>query len=169
MYLRKATLEDQDAIMNIVNQAKLYFKNAGINQWQQGYPNEQSLEEDIQKGRSYVYCDDNNTVCATAALCFGIEPDYNKIYDGKWKSNLDYAAIHRVAVSDNLKGRGIAKEFVCEMFKICKQHGLSSVRIDTHEKNISMQKMLAKSGFEYCGIIYLSQNGDARNAYELIL
>ncbi len=168
MNLRKAKKNDIPQIMQIINDAKEYFKKSGINQWQQGYPDENTITDDIENGRGYVFCD-GEKVCATAAYCPGVEPDYLKIYNGEWKSSSPYAAIHRIAVSEHLKGQGIAKQFMFEMFKLCIRDNFNSVRIDTHENNISMQRMLAKCGFEYCGIIYLRQNGDARNAYELIL
>ena len=40
--------------------------------------------------------------------------------------------------------------------------------IDTHEDNQSMQKLLAKNQFSYCGIIYLS-DGSKRLAFEKVL
>ena len=40
-----------------------------------------------------------------------------------------------------------------------------NLRIDTHEKNIPMQRCLAKNGFARCGIIYL-EDGDPRIAYQ---
>ena len=43
--------------------------------------------------------------------------------------------------------------------------GMDSVRIDTHEGNVVMRRMLEKNGFVHCGTIYL-MNGDARVAYE---
>ncbi|WP_455539180.1 hypothetical protein [Terrisporobacter sp.] len=40
-----------------------------------------------------------------------------------------------------------------------------SIKIDTHEKNISMQNLLKKNNFEYCGIVYL-EDGGKRVAFE---
>jgi len=42
------------------------------------------------------------------------------------------------------------------------------MRIDTHEDNLGMQKLLRSSGYTYCGVIYLT-NGDKRLAFENIL
>ena len=42
---------------------------------------------------------------AYAAIIFGIEPAYNDI-KGKWLTNGEYATVHRVAVSETLKGKG---------------------------------------------------------------
>ena len=40
-----------------------------------------------------------------------------------------------------------------------------TLRIDTHEDNKTMQALLTKNGFSYCGIIHL-ENGDPRLAYQ---
>ena len=42
------------------------------------------------------------------------------------------------------------------------------VRVDTHEGNIPMRKMLEKNGFEYCGTIHLL-DGQPRVAYEKLV
>ena len=74
MKLRLTTTNDLTAVMTIINQAKVYFKEQGINQWQDGYPDELTKP---------------------------------------------------------------------------------SIRMDTHDDNLSMQRFLIKYGFEYCGTIYL--------------
>ena len=43
MKLRHTTINDLPEVIEIINQAKLYFKNEGIDQWQDGYPNEDSI------------------------------------------------------------------------------------------------------------------------------
>ncbi len=42
------------------------------------------------------------------------------------------------------------------------------LRIDTHEDNVVMQKMLEKNGFEKCGIIYVYEDHYPRLAYEKV-
>ena len=43
MILRQTKLEDISRVMEIINQAKCYFKENGIDQWQDGYPNEETV------------------------------------------------------------------------------------------------------------------------------
>jgi hypothetical protein len=45
--------------------------------------------------------------------------------------------------------------------------GKASLRIDTHQGNIVMRRMLEKQGFTYCGVIHLP-SGAPRVAYERI-
>ena len=41
-----------------------------------------------------------------------------------------------------------------------------NLRIDTHGDNIVMQNLLAKMGFQYCGIVYVEEDRNPRLAYE---
>lgn len=165
---RKAKEADLDAIMEIVDAAKAYFKNQGIPQWQDGYPNRESFLSDRKKGCSYVL-EEGNGIVGTMAVIFDGEPDYDTIYEGSWLSEgQSYAAIHRVAVDAERKGKGFAGKMVEEVVKMCQERGICSIRNDTHRLNDSMQHMLVKNGFVRCGIIYL-KNGEERIAFERML
>lgn len=162
MLLRKATMKDVDSILYIITLAKQYFKDNHIDQWQNGYPNKESTINDIENGHSYVICD-NEKVIATAAIIADVDPNYAIIENGQWLSNYPYVCVHRVACLPDYKGQGIAGKFLSH----AKVMGRKSVRIDTHADNISMQKMILKNGFTYCGIVYMA-DGALRNAYEWI-
>ena len=168
MEFRKTKREDIDGIMRIVRQAQEYMKQQGIDQWQNGYPNEASFEADIEKGYSFVMVE-NSRVIGTMAVIFDGESDYDHIYQGAWKTtNEPYAAVHRVAVDAECKGKGIAGAMIEEVVKMCRERGVRSIKNDTHRDNQSMQRMQAKNGFEYCGIIYL-KDGAERIAFEKLI
>ncbi|MEW9079191.1 hypothetical protein [Terrisporobacter glycolicus] len=59
-------------IINIIEEAQNYFKENNIDQWQDGYPNEESIINDIENGESYVLLKDNKII-ATAYLSFAGE------------------------------------------------------------------------------------------------
>lgn len=161
------TKEDQiNDVMNIINQAKKYFKNNSINQWQDGYPNEDSILNDINNNKSQVLID-NNQVLGTMYFAIEDDPTYHYI-DGSWISQKPYAVIHRIAIDEKIKGQNIAYELVKYAILQCKENYIQSIRIDTHRDNLSMQSFLKKHGFILCGIIYLS-NGDERLAFEKII
>lgn len=70
-------------VMKIINQAKSYFKNNNINQWQDGYPNEESIKEDIIQNKSYVLID-NGKVIGTMFFAIENDPSYSYIENGQW-------------------------------------------------------------------------------------
>lgn len=164
---RLSTQQDVARMMELVQQAQTFFKQNGIDQWQNGYPNPQQLAADIEVGASYVALQDG-VVVGTAALYFGIEKDYLKIHEGQWNTGEPYAAIHRVAVDNQCKGQGVAPALYHFLEEVCRTNGIQFVRGDTHRDNIAMQKFMEKMGFSRCGIIYLS-DGAERIAYDCTL
>ena len=164
MVIRKTKETDIQRMMEIVTQAQEYMRLQGINQWQNGYPNEKVFKTDIKNEMSYVLEEDGNVI-GTFAFAVMEDPTYKKIYDGEWKSAKEYAVIHRVAVDNQVKGKGLGGKMVEYAVNECIAQDITSVRIDTHRDNKSMQRMLLKNGFEKRGIIYL-ESGEERVAFE---
>ena len=167
MGFRKTTTKDINCVMNIIKKSQEYFKSQGIDQWQNDYPNPGVIQNDINNNNSYVLIKEGNIV-ATSAVSFDGESTYDKIYEGQWLSEEKYAVIHRIAVDDSYKGLGIAGKIINEVEKLCLEKEVKSIKIDTHQDNISMQKSLEKNGFKYCGLIYLT-DGNKRVAFEKTL
>ena len=69
MILRKAVMDDLPLIMEIIDQARFYLKENGVDQWQDGYPSECDIKSDIAKGNSYVLVSEEMLI-GTAAVIF---------------------------------------------------------------------------------------------------
>ena len=167
MGFRRAKKEDIKKIMSIIKKAQAYLKAEGVNQWQNNYPNEETIEKDIDDGNFYVLVEDNKILGITA-LIFGEDITYKKIYEGKWLTEGKYAVIHRMAVDLEEKRKGLASKILKEAEKTTMDNNIYSIRVDTHRDNKAMQGLLEKNGFKYCGIIYL-KDGNERLAFEKIL
>lgn len=162
--VRQACPEDVKRMMEIISGAVTYMHDNGIAQWSSEYPSPEILLSDIARGEGCV-CLMDGEIVGTAALSLGGEPDYNEISEGQWLTRGKYGVIHRLAMDDRIKGRGLAGVFVDAIEKMCINHGIFAVRVDTHRDNRPMRRFLEKNGFIYCGIIYTSYGG-ARVAYE---
>lgn len=167
MEFRLAKREDIDKIMLIIEKAREYLKNEGIDQWQNGYPNRDTIENDISNSNFYVLSEDKD-ILGVVALSFDGEETYRKIYEGAWLTDGNYAVIHRMAVDLDKKRRGLASEMIKGIEGTCMEKDVYSIKVDTHRKNQGMQNMLKKNGFKYCGIIYL-KDGNERLAFEKLL
>lgn len=165
MILRKVNFSEAPAIWNILQEAIEQRKQDGSDQWQHGYPNEQTVHDDITNGYAYVLINDEMMV-AYAAIIFGIEPAYNDI-KGKWLTDRDYVVIHRVATSNAVKGKGIATHLFKLIEDLCLEQKVYSIKVDTIFDNIPMLKILDKLSYTYCGEIFFS--GAPRKAYEKVL
>ncbi len=165
MIVRKATYSDAPIIWEILQQAIEQRRQDGSDQWQNGYPNEQTVHDDIANGYGYVLVN-NNDIWAYAAIIFGIEPAYNDII-GAWLTSGNYAVVHRVAVCDAVKGKGIATLLFYEVEHLCTAKKVYSIKVDTNFDNRPMLKILANLGYQYCGEIFF--NGAPRKAFEKVL
>ena len=167
MEFRQAKISDLDQIVEIIELSKKYLKETKVDQWQDGYPAKEDLRRDIESGNSYVLTNKDEIV-ATTVISLDGESTYNSIFNGEWITNEEYIVMHRVAVHDRYKGKGIFKELIKEAENLALNKGIFSIKIDTHRDNISMQKAVLKNDFKKCGIIYL-EDGSERIAFEKVM
>tara|TARA_Y100000385_G_C12786803_1_gene505909 strand:- start:105 stop:620 length:516 start_codon:yes stop_codon:yes gene_type:complete len=169
MKFQTAKNEDIPLIMKIIEQAQTYLAEQQIEQWQNGYPNEKVILKDLNNNESYVVRFRDSTLLATAMFSTKKEPTYNQI-QGDWITETDakYGVIHRMAINKKFRGTGVAKFIFNQCEHALKQDHIQSMRIDTHEDNLSMQSLLKKLGYHFCGVIYL-ENNDRRLAYEKLI
>ncbi|AKP68236.1 GNAT family N-acetyltransferase [Companilactobacillus ginsenosidimutans] len=170
IYLRKANLDDLDAIMDIINEAKALLKKDGSTQWQNGSPNREKIEKDIDLGFSNVLIVDGE-IAATAALYTTPDPTYAKIYDGAWSATADpYATTHTVAISSKFRGMHLSKFLFSNLTTLAVEKGFHNLRIDTHEMNVRMQRLAKSFGYVQRGIIYIDSTPEGKRlAFELNL
>ena len=162
MEIRKTTLQDVDAVLDIFAAAKRYMReNGNTAQWGDDYPDRGIVAHDIKRGVSYVLTEGSQIV-GTFALIIGEDESYRVIEDGAWRSGKPYGTIHRLA--SNGKARGVSK--ACFDFCTAK---IDYLRADTHADNRTMQQLLEAYGFQKCGIIHGAVDGGERIAYDCIV
>ena len=155
-------MNDVDTALSIIRQGQMHLKNQGIDQWQNGYPNRERLEQDVQENIGFLVMNDSDILGYLCIVLSG-EPAYDKI-DGKWLTEDAYGVIHRIAFSDAARGQGLADTVFLLAADFCREKNIPSLRIDTHADNHKMQHVLAKNGFTFCGIVEYTSG--LRRAYE---
>ena len=163
--LRRAGQADMPVIRRMIAEGRASLAERGIDQWRVHYPDDAAFACDLAVGQLWVLSGPDGTPAAVAALCFGEDPTYRRMTDGRWTEDAPYAAIHRVAVSASLRGQGIAGELFGALCAAAAQNGMRWVRADTHSDNASMRRALEKSGFVLCGKIRTAHD-EPRVAYE---
>lgn len=169
MQIVKSKEKDLSNIMEIIQHAQNYLADLNIDQWQNGYPNEERILQDIAQNEAYLLKDKNDRAMATAMFTTTTESTYTKI-EGEWitDENTKYGVIHRMAVHNNFRKTGAARFLFNYFENQLLEQGIYTMRIDTHEDNLGMQKLLQRNGYLYCGVIYL-EDGAKRLAFEKIL
>lgn len=156
MNIRKAIATDFEQIKSLYAHARRFMaENGNPGQWGDKYPADELIAADIAEGCSYV-AEDEDGIQAVFVFKPGPDPTYSYI-EGAWHYDAPYSVIHRVA---SYGGRGAAGQCIDWCARRC-----GHLRIDTHRDNVPMQRVIAKNGFEYCGVIYVA-DGSARLAFD---
>ena len=160
MNVRLAQIDDLNIILEIYESARRFMRKVGNpNQWGVNNPPRSRTLEDIATQKLHVVAN-NEDVLGVFFFDIADDPTYENIYEGQWLNDKPYGVIHRIAVSDAARGKGVAGFCFDYAFSKC-----NNLKIYTHIDNIPMQKALAKYGFVKCGTIFLA-NGDARIAFQ---
>lgn len=165
MILRKAEENELDQIWEIIQYAIEKRKEEGSKQWQDGYPNPDSIQQDFERGYAYVIELDGE-ILLYAAIIFDVEPAYEELKDG-WLNNEPYLVVHRVAVSPNGKGKSLGTELFKLLENLAKENGYYNVKVDTNFDNISMLRILEKLEYKYCGEVFF--RGASRKAFQKVI
>ncbi|MFC6268676.1 GNAT family N-acetyltransferase [Frigoriflavimonas asaccharolytica] len=160
-----AKIEDAAKIWEILKDAIERRKIEGSDQWQNGYPNLEVVENDIEVGKGFVFKTDEEII-SYCAISKNDEPAYDLI-DGKWLQDGDYLVLHRLAVSEKFLGQGFAKKIIRAAENYAKENKIKSLRLDTKYDNLGMLKICEQLNYTYCGIVLM--NHSERKAFEKIL
>jgi len=157
--IRLAKPGDLPRLLEIYDAGRAFMRATGnMTQWAGGYPDEETLRDDIARGNLYAMEDDGK-IYAVFALIGGEDPTYGVI-DGAWHSDTPYGTIHRIA------GDGTHRGVLAEAVRFAEAQ-YDHLRVDTHADNLPMQRAIAGCGFSYAGVIYLA-DGDPRRAYDRV-
>lgn len=172
IYMRKATLNDLDTVMEIVENARALLKADGSEQWrgEDGYPTCLTFQMDIEGGCCWLLMYGNEIV-GTATLMTQGDAHYMHIVNGKWnRPGHPFATIHRVAISGKYRGKHFANYIMSHMITLAYDAGVRNFRIATHDKNDRVHNLVQNFGFVKRGQVYTGPTDrDLRNVYELNL
>ena len=159
--IRPAMPQDLDEILEIYRLARAFMARSGNpDQWGNTYPPPDLVRQDIREGICHV-CVREDCIQGVFAFLPGEEPCYRVIHQGRWLNDLPYRAVHRVASRG--EARGVAREMLTWALEQC-----GNIRIDTHPRNLPMQRALEGCGFIPCGQVYM-EDGALRIGYQRTL
>ncbi|MDD3410798.1 MAG: GNAT family N-acetyltransferase [Eubacteriales bacterium] len=151
-----------DTAVRLIDEAKAHLKELGVNQWQTGYPDRTCIRQDIERSRGY-FLTDGSAPLAYLCIDFDGEPAYDHL-QGEWERQPPYAVVHRLAVGEAYRGRGLASEAFRLTEALCRARGVRSIRVDTDEDNAAMKHILTRNGFAFRGTIWFDNS--VKIAYE---
>ena len=168
---RAVTEADIPDVELLFRQSSNYLKKHRVDQWQNGYPNADTVRGDIERGEGFVMTYGGRTA---GYFCLSARPEkaYDTLTDGKWRSDGPYAVIHRSCVGAEYRGTGMSDRLILAAEELARAMGIASVRVDTHRRNGAMKKLLSRCGYQFRGnVLYGVGEGHdpRRQAFEKIL
>jgi GNAT superfamily N-acetyltransferase len=144
--LRKASLDDLDAILDIRHQASKRLKEDGVDQWQGSEPSKETFINDIMHQEAYVMIDQGKII-SIASLCSAKEMAYEKLID----LSIDAITVHRIAVHQEYLRKGLTQTWFKFFEIVAKNNQRTRIYIDTHPDNQRMLSLLKKHDYTYMG------------------
>ncbi|MBR6530203.1 MAG: GNAT family N-acetyltransferase [Clostridia bacterium] len=173
MKTRTLTLDDLESVFSMCLEAKETLARRGVDQWQSGFPNRESLTDDLKSGRCFAFVTEDDELAAFTRLNFEPEEPYEHLLSGKWLTGADgYATTHRTVVSPRFRSTGLSDRLLEEAARRAKDAGCQSIRVDTHRDNRAMRALIARQGFTECCTFLLPNPDDTspeRIGYEKLL
>lgn len=144
---RNVVEDDIPQVLSIFSQAHSYQQSIGNIQWCEGYPSQEDVYKDMQRGGARVLEKDGSIVGYVALVLNDTDYDDIPLFPDKHP----FCVVHRLAIADRFRGQRWSYVFFEEIEKEMQVLNIHELRIDTGKDNIPIQRMATHLGFEYVG------------------
>lgn len=145
--IRKATENDIEKIMKVVEQAVKEMKSYNNIQWDEHYPQRKDFLKDVESGELYVDADNGHI---KGFLCINNQAP-EEYEDLNWASDAKYMVIHRLAVNHAYQKQGIATKLMHFAEELALKNGVQTIKSDTYSLNKNMIALLKKHNYRFVG------------------
>ncbi len=150
--LLQANYEDITTILEIIEDAKHRMKKDQLIQWQNGYPNYQSISDSYNQKQLFKLVE-NDKIVACCVINDTFYDTYPKTYIAQ-----EARAIHTVAVASDFLGKGYGLKLYQSACNYIKAENYKLAVVDTYSENQKMKNLIVKSGFTKIGNFELIDN-----------
>ena len=151
MTIRLAIVEDLPALMSLVGRVVPLMRSAGNLQWDEGYPNEEVFQRDIELKQLWV-AEIGGCIAGVAAATTDQSAEYAQV---GWDIGELALVVHRLAVDPDFRGAGVAAALMQKAEEIAVERGIKVLRVDTNTRNVATQRLFPKLGYLRAGEIGL--------------
>lgn len=138
-------------IMNIIKDVILRMNQQGIDQWDEVYPDIETIRKDLQEKCAFGYFI-GDELSGYISINEDMPPEYNSLI---WKIEQEQSLIvHRLIVKVQQQGKGIAKEIMSFAEDYAKKIGYKAIRLDAFSKNPVSLKLYESNGYQKVGLVY---------------
>lgn len=149
--LRPATPEDVDDVLALAASCANHMIGRGILQWDDLYPDRDSIESDIREGGALL-ARHGDEVVAYFALDSRQDPQYAQV---AWRfTQGPVAVVHRLMVSPEWQGRGLGRWLMDVAEQRAQQSGCATMRLEAFTNNPGAMRLYEKCGYRAAGIVH---------------
>jgi ribosomal protein S18 acetylase RimI-like enzyme len=166
MIIRKAEISDLENIMLMYKSCVAGMVENGIDQWDETYPNDEIIIEDLNVGTYYV-AQMNETIIGGINIDKNQDDTYLSL---DWKDKSDsFLVVHRLGVKEEFWNKKIGKDLMLFTEKLVIEKGLKSIRLDTYSGNPKAMEFYRRLGYTEIGTIDLKPDKDKYYCFEKII
>ena len=166
--ISKGELHELDAILALTKACGKHMRDNGIDQWDENYPDRESLLNDLNSETLFAYREDG-VVMGIVVLNESQDEEYAEI-DWSTSDTDRNIVVHRLAVQPDQQGKGIARKIMDFAEEHARNQNYDAIRLDTFSQNPRNQKFYTNRGYTDLGPVYLKYKKDhPYYCYELIL
>jgi len=157
MVIKKASEPDLSQLLSIVKICGQNLIEQGIFQWDEKYPSNEVLLEDIALQQIWKL-EVGNSIVGLIVLTEIEDKEYQQV---KWLTkNQHHLYIHRLAVHPKFQGKGYAQKLMDFAEKYAKEKGYNSIRLDTFSQNKRNQKFYEQRNYIKLESIYFPNQSE---------
>ncbi|QQU05074.1 GNAT family N-acetyltransferase [Myroides odoratus] len=158
--IRQVAVSDVNQIVEVLHQVKQDMFSKGIDQWDEHYPNEKTIQEDLNKKQAYIYSE-NGEVLAYMVLNQEYDIEYNNL---NWSTPTPFVVIHRLFVKPTAQGKGISSQMIQYAEQYATENNYASIRFDAYALNNTANAVYLKKGYAFVGTVQFRKG--VFNCYE---
>jgi ribosomal protein S18 acetylase RimI-like enzyme len=145
---RPAGLADYEEVLGIFQSAVAHMRSQNIEQWDEIYPDPNTLLEDIQSRQMYLLAE-KETILAAVVLNEDQEEQYQT---GDWLyKDGKIAVVHRLCVHPGFQKRGIGREMILAAEQDLTEKGYTVIRLDAFVENPQAVHLYESMGYRHAG------------------
>jgi ribosomal protein S18 acetylase RimI-like enzyme len=147
---RLAVIEDSAAIVLLYKNAVKLMRSQNIDQWDEIYPNEDIILNDIEKRQMYLLVK-NTKIASAVVLNEEQDEEYKK---GDWScKDGNIAVLHRLCVHPNFQNMGVGRETLLCVESVLIEAGYSAIRLDTFVQNPKALRLYDRLDYKQTGTV----------------
>ena len=145
-----ARQEDLPELVSLFQAATRQMDAQGVFQWDELYPDEGILSEDVARGNMTI-CTIEERIAVAFMLDFCEDSDYES---ADWRyCERDIVVLHRLCVHPDFQGRGVARQTMDDLESEVRARGRKTIRLDAFSQNPTALHLYESRGYRKAGEI----------------